>query len=99
MCDSKRDMKTPNYSESSVKDFLSIKNDYDKIIELFEQRKWQELEKHLHDIQMRYIQESIAYNSINTIMPSSVQENARNCLCFLEKLAKVKGFEIITKKL
>ena len=48
---------------------------------------------------MRYIQESLAYNSVNTIMPTSIQENARNCLRFLEQLADLKGFEIITKKL
>ena len=99
MNDNKTDKKIVHYSGSSVKDCLSIKKDYDKIIELFEQEKWQELEKYLHDIQMRYFQETIAYNSINTIMPTSVQENARNCLRFLEQLAKLKGFEIITKKL
>ena len=91
-------MKTPNYPEVSVKDFLSIKNDYDKIIELFEQEKWQELEKHLYDIHLRYFQEAVVYNSINTTMPTSVQENAINCLCFLEQLAELKGFEIITKQ-
>ena len=99
MCDYNQDIKTNNFSNSSTKDFLSIKNDYNKIIDLFEQEKWQELEKHLYDIQMRYFQEAVAYNSINTTMPNSVQENARNCLQFLEQLAKFKGLEIITKKL
>ena len=99
MYDYKTDMKTTKFTDVNATDFLSIKNDYDKIIELLKQGKMQELEKHLYDIQMRYIQESLAYNSVNTIMPTSIQENARNCLRFLEQLADLKGFKNITKKL
>ena len=56
-----------------------------------------ELENHLHDIQMKYLKETIVYNSINTIKPVSIQESAKNCLHFLEQLAKSKGFEFIIK--
>ena len=47
MYDYKTDMKTTKFTDVNAKDFLSIKNDYDKIIELLKQGKMQELEKHL----------------------------------------------------
>ena len=81
----------PNSKEQTAKEIFDIKRDYNKILELLQQKKWQELDIHLHNIQNRHIIETMAYNSVNHIMPQNIQENAKNCLRFLEWLAKAKG--------
>ena len=53
-----------------------------------------ELEKCLHEIRQKYPTEMILYNAINTKQPVSLQENAENCMRFLDSIYMKKSSEI-----
>ena len=81
------------------KELIDLQNEIQKTQKLLSERNWQELEKHLIDIMNKYPVETAMHNSVNPVMPRSIQENAINCINFLNQLIKGKSAQNIYDKL
>lgn len=77
------------------KEIIDLQNEIQKTQKLLSERNWQELEKHLIDIMNKYPVETAMHNSVNPVIPRSVQENAINCINFLNQLIKGKSAQNI----
>lgn len=76
------------------KELIDLQNEIQKTQKLLAERNWQELEKHLADIMSKYPAETAMHNSVNPVMPRSIQENADNCITFLSELYTAKTVSI-----
>lgn len=76
------------------KELIDLQNEIQKTQKLLAERNWQELEKHLIDIMNKYPVETAMHNSVNPVMPRSIQENADNCIIFLSELYTAKTVSI-----
>ena len=76
------------------KELIDLQNEIQKTQKLLAERNWQELEKHLIDIMNKYPVETAMHNSVNPVMPRSIQENADNCITFLSELYTAKTVSI-----
>ena len=81
------------------KELIDLQNEIQKTQKLLAERNWQELEKHLADIMSKYPAETAMHNSVNPVMPRSIQENAINCINFLNQLIKGKSAQNIYDEL
>ena len=81
------------------KELIDLQNEIQKTQKLLAERNWLELEKHLADIMSKYPAETAMHNSVNPVMPRSIQENAINCINFLNQLIKGKSAQNIYDKL
>ncbi len=71
---------------NDTKELLDIKKEYNKTEKLLKEQKWEELQKHIQDVISKYPLEAIIYNTVNRNMPTNIQENAQNCMNFLNGL-------------
>ena len=81
------------------KELIDLQNEIQKTQKLLAERNWYKLEKHLIDIMNKYPAETAIHNSVNPVMPRSIQENAINCINFLNQLIKGKSAQNIYDKL
>lgn len=83
-----------NYKQiQRMKEIADIKNDYAKTNERLRNQKWDELQKHIQSILVKYPSETMIYNMAHTNPPKSLQENGQNCLDFLKSLLTGKIME------
>lgn len=85
--------------QKESKELIDLQNEIQKTQKLLAKGNWQELEKHLTDIMNKYPVETAMHNSVNPVMPRSIQENAINCIIFLNQLIKGKSAQNIYDKL
>ena len=79
-----------------TKELLDIRDEYQKTQQLLQERRWNELQNHITDIMMKHPAEVMVHNSVNLYMPDTVEQNAINCMGFLENLFKGKlGVDIV----
>lgn len=78
-----------------VNEYGEIKNDLEKTQNLLYNKNWNELSSHLQNLMLKYFGETLVYNSFNPNPPRSLQENARNCIKFLNELMISKRIEIV----
>lgn len=82
-----------------IKEIIDLQNEIQKTQKLLAERNWHELEKHLISIMNKYPAETALHNSVNSVMPRSIQENAINCIDFLNQLIKGKNAQNIYDEL
>ncbi len=85
--------------QKESKELIDLQNEIQKTQKLLAKGNWQELEKHLTDIMNKYPVETAMHNSVNQVMPRSIQENAVNCINFLNQLIKGKSAQNIYNEL
>lgn len=73
------------------KEIIDLQNEIQKTQNLLVERNWQELEKHLKDVMSKYPAETVIHNLVNPVSPRTIQENAINCIVFLNQLIKGKS--------
>lgn len=78
-----------------IKDVADIIDEIEKLDCLTYQNDWNGVGQHLQDVSKKHMAEKAVYNSVNQVMPQSIQQSAANCRQFLLLL----GTEKITKEL
>lgn len=78
---------------NKVNDIFEISSEIDKIKYLLRSSDLQELQNYLQELQSKYIVETAAYNMVHSIPPRSLEENALNCIDFLNTLLIKKSAE------
>lgn len=78
-----------------IKDIADIIDEIEKLDGLAYQNDWTAVDRHLQDVSKKHMIEKAVYNSVNQVMPQSLQQSAANCRQFLLSL----GAENITKEL
>lgn len=72
------------------KELMDIRDEYQKTYQLLKEQRWDELRNHIDSVVLKHPTEAIMHNAINKCMPISLEQNAVNCMCFLENLFKGK---------
>ena len=78
-----------------IKDVADVIDEIEKLDRLACQNNWNGVDQHLQDVSKKHIVEKVVYNSVNQVMPQTIQQSAANCRQFLLSL----GAEKITKEL
>lgn len=78
---------------NEAKDISEIRSEIDKVKNLLKSGDLQELQNYLQELQNKYIVETAAYNMVHSIPPRSLEENALNCIDFLNTLLIKKSAE------
>lgn len=76
-----------------AKEISDIQEEFQKTKRLLQEGKTEELQKHLQDLQKKYVLETLVYNTANPNPPQSLEENAINCMNFLQSLIASKSLE------
>lgn len=72
------------------KELIDIRDEYQKTYQLLQEKRWDELRNHIDSVVLKHPTEAIMHNAINKIMPTSLEQNAVNCMYFLENLFRGK---------
>lgn len=72
------------------KELLDIRDEYQKTYQLLQEKRWEDLRNHIDSVILKHPTEAAIHNMINPYMPISLEQNAVNCMCFLENLFKGK---------
>lgn len=75
---------------NGTKELCDIRNEYQKTQKLLQEQRWDELKNHITEVIMKYPVEANIHNLRYRIMPNTIQQNAINCMCFLETLFRTK---------
>lgn len=70
----------------SGKDIEDIVSERNKIQKLIYEANWDKLNTYLQELNIKYGVETFIYNLANPIQPKGIQENAQNCIRFLNTL-------------
>ena len=73
-----------------AKELRDIKDEYKKTQQLLQERRCEELQKHISTVIGKHPTEALIHNLANPHMPDTIEQNAINCMGFLENLFKVK---------
>lgn len=81
---------------NETKELHDIRDEYQKTQQLLQEQRWNELQMHITSVMVKHPTEASIHNLSNPCMPNSIQQNAINCMNFLENLFKGKlGLDII----
>ena len=72
------------------KELLDIRDDYQKTYQLLQEKRWDELRKHIDLVAIKHPTEAIWHNITHGYKATTLEQNAVNCMCFLENLFKGK---------
>lgn len=73
-----------------TKELRDIRDEYQKTERLLKENKQEELQQHLQEVSSKHPLERLVYNTANPQMPQTLEQNARNCMVFLDGLLKEK---------
>lgn len=73
-----------------TKELRDIRDEYQKTERLLKENKQEELQQHLQEVSSKHLLEKLAYNAVNSQMPQTLEQSARNCMVFLDGLLKEK---------
>lgn len=73
-----------------TKELRDIRDEYQKTQQLLQERSWDELQSHISTVILKHPTEAVIHNLVNTCMPRTIEQNAINCMSFLENLFKGK---------
>lgn len=73
-----------------TKELRDIRDEYQKTQQLLQERSWDELQSHISTVILKHPTEAVIHNLANTCMPRTIEQNAINCMSFLENLFKGK---------
>lgn len=74
-----------------AKDISDIISERNEIMQLLKSGCWKELDELLQKLNVKYMAETLVYNVSNPYPPASLEENARNCIKFLDTLIATKA--------
>ena len=74
----------------ATKELADIRAEYLKTQRLLEAQCWEELQQHITAIIRKYPEEALVHNCLNPCMPDTIQQNAINCMRFLQNLFAAK---------
>lgn len=72
------------------KELLDIRDEYQKTYHLLQEKRWEELKNHIDSVAIKHPSEAILHNAIHRYRATTLEQNAINCMCFLENLFKGK---------
>ena len=73
-----------------TKELRDIRDEYQKTQQLLQEQRWDELQKHITSVMLKRPKEAVFHNLVNPYMPNTIEQNAINCMGFLENLFKEK---------
>ena len=73
-----------------TKELRDIRDEYQKTQRLLQEQSWDELQNHISTVMLKHPTEAMVHNLVNPCMPSTIEQNAMNCIRFLENLFKGK---------
>lgn len=76
-----------------AKEISDIISDRDEVQRLLCEGCWEELDKFLHKLIKKYLTETFVFNVANPNPPANLEENARNCINFLNTLLAAKAVD------
>lgn len=82
-----------------IKEIADIIDEIEKLDHLTYQNDWDAVGQHLQDISKKHLAEKAVYNSVNQVMPQSLQQSAANCRQFLLLLGAEKIIKELSKHL
>lgn len=71
---------------NATKELHDIRDEYRKTEQLLQQQKWDELSRHIQNVVINHPLEVACHNIMNPNMPYTLEQNARNCMAFLNNL-------------
>lgn len=77
-----------------IKDIKDIIDELNKLNELYNSKRYDEMNQHIHNLMNKYFVETLTWNSINNVMPQTVEQHYINANKFL----KEQGIKILIKK-
>lgn len=79
-----------------TKELCDIRDEYQKTQQLLQEQSWDELQNHISTVMLKHPTEAMVHNLVNPCMPNTIEQNAINCMGFLENLFKGKlGMDIV----
>lgn len=79
-----------------TKELRDIRDEYQKTQQLLQEQSWDELRNHISTVMLKHPTEAMVHNLVNPCMPNTIEQNAINCMGFLENLFKGKlGADIV----
>lgn len=85
-------MNQPNFEQlKTAKEISDITFERDEIQRLLSCGCWEDLSKYLRKLEEKYMVETLDYNLTHPNPPATVEENARNCINFLNTLLVKKA--------
>ena len=75
---------------NETKELCDIRDEYKKTQQLLQEQNWGELQKHISTVIQKHPTEAAIHNLVNPCMPNTIEQNAINCMGFLENLFKGK---------
>ena len=76
------------------KDIKDIIDEVNKLNELYYNKKYDEMLDYIHNLMRKYFVETLTWNSINTTMPQTIEQQYINANDFL----KTQGLKILIDK-
>ena len=73
-----------------TKELRDIRDEYQKTQQLLQEQSWDELRNHISNVKLKHPAEAMIHNLVNPCMPNTIEQNAINCMGFLENLFKGK---------
>lgn len=73
-----------------IKEINDIVFERNETQRLLSEANWDELNRHLQNLNTKYFVETLVYNTANPNPPKNIQENAQNCILFLNSLLSAK---------
>ena len=77
-----------------VKDIKDIIDEANKLNKLYDAKKYDEMIDHIHLLMNKYFLETLTWNSINKVMPQTIEQQYINANNFL----KAQGKKILLEK-
>ena len=78
------------------KELMDIRDEYQKTYQLLQEQRWDELRNHIDSVAIKHPSEAILHNITHTYRATTLEQNAINCMCFLENLFKEKlGIDVV----
>ena len=78
------------------KELMDIRDEYQKTYQLLQEKRWDELRNHIDSIAIKHPSEAILHNITHIYRATTLEENAVNCMSFLENLFKEKlGLDVV----
>ena len=75
------------------KEISEIISERDEVQRLLNNGCWEELSDHLQKLYGKYMAETFVYNLANPNPPANLEENAHNCIKFLNALLAAKAVD------
>lgn len=77
----------------TIREMEEIASEKKKIQQLLRDANWSDLNAYLNELYKKYWVETSIYNLANQNPPQNTQENAINCIAFLDSLLASKAVE------